>query len=39
MEYFCSINYRLFVLQIVGAVYAPVPEGLYSEKVSFTIKR
>ena len=29
----------LFVLQIVEAVYEPVPEGIYSEKVITTISR
>lgn len=27
------------VLQIVEAVYEPVPEGIYSEKVTDTIRR
>ncbi|XP_075275103.1 serine/threonine-protein kinase Nek10 isoform X2 [Opisthocomus hoazin] len=36
---FYSTNMLSLAAKIVGAVYAPVPEGLYSEKVSFTIKR
>ncbi|KAM7035942.1 LOW QUALITY PROTEIN: serine/threonine-protein kinase Nek10 [Passerculus sandwichensis] len=34
-----STNVPSLATEIVGAVYEPVPEGLYSEKVSFTIKR
>ncbi|KAM6141398.1 LOW QUALITY PROTEIN: serine/threonine-protein kinase Nek10 [Phoenicopterus ruber ruber] len=36
---FYSTNMLSLATKIVGAVYEPVPEGLYSEKVSFTIKR
>ncbi|KAM4906301.1 LOW QUALITY PROTEIN: serine/threonine-protein kinase Nek10 [Sylvia borin] len=36
---FHSTNMLSLATKIVGAVYEPVPEGLYSEKVSFTIKR
>ncbi|KAM3678950.1 LOW QUALITY PROTEIN: serine/threonine-protein kinase Nek10 [Ammospiza maritima maritima] len=34
-----STNVPSLATETVGAVYEPVPEGLYSEKVSFTIKR
>lgn len=34
-----SHHSTLFVLQIVEAVYEPVPEGIYSEKVTDTISR
>ncbi|KAM9023042.1 LOW QUALITY PROTEIN: serine/threonine-protein kinase Nek10 [Ara ararauna] len=36
---FYSTNMLSLAAKIVGAVYEPVPEGLYSEKVSFVIKR
>ncbi|XP_065609545.1 serine/threonine-protein kinase Nek10 [Cyrtonyx montezumae] len=36
---FYSTNMLSLATKIVGAVYEPVPDGLYSEKVSFTIKR
>uniref|UniRef100_A0A8C4UYZ3 Serine/threonine-protein kinase Nek10 n=1 Tax=Falco tinnunculus TaxID=100819 RepID=A0A8C4UYZ3_FALTI len=36
---FYSTNMLSLAAKIVGAAYEPVPEGLYSEKVSFTIKR
>ncbi|XP_061852651.1 serine/threonine-protein kinase Nek10 isoform X2 [Colius striatus] len=36
---FYSTNMLSLATKIVGAVYEPVPEGLYSDKVSFTIKR
>ncbi|NWW87959.1 NEK10 kinase, partial [Rhynochetos jubatus] len=36
---FYSTNMLSLATKIVGAVYEPVPEGRYSEKVSFTIKR
>ncbi|XP_042662473.1 serine/threonine-protein kinase Nek10 isoform X2 [Tyto alba] len=36
---FYSTNMLSLATKIVGSVYEPVPEGLYSEKVSFTIKR
>ncbi|XP_075351686.1 serine/threonine-protein kinase Nek10 isoform X1 [Mycteria americana] len=36
---FYSTNMLSLATKIVEAVYEPVPEGLYSEKVSFTIKR
>ncbi|XP_074006435.1 serine/threonine-protein kinase Nek10 isoform X1 [Numenius arquata] len=36
---FYSTNMLSLATKIVGAVYEPVPEGLYSEKVSFTIQR
>uniref|UniRef100_A0A8B9E1U8 NIMA related kinase 10 n=1 Tax=Anser cygnoides TaxID=8845 RepID=A0A8B9E1U8_ANSCY len=36
---FYSTNMLSLATKIVGAVYEPVPEGLYSEKVSLTIKR
>ncbi|KAM9303561.1 serine/threonine-protein kinase Nek10 [Morus bassanus] len=36
---FYSTNMLSLATKIVRAVYEPVPEGLYSEKVSFTIKR
>ncbi|XP_064907676.1 serine/threonine-protein kinase Nek10 isoform X3 [Columba livia] len=36
---FYSTNMLSLATKIVGALYEPVPEGLYSEKVSFTIKR
>ncbi|XP_021244515.1 serine/threonine-protein kinase Nek10 isoform X4 [Numida meleagris] len=36
---FYSTNMLSLATKIVGAVYEPVPEGQYSEKVSFTIKR
>ncbi|NWR68586.1 NEK10 kinase, partial [Centropus unirufus] len=36
---FYGTNMLSLATKIVGAVYEPVPEGLYSEKVSFTIKR
>ncbi|NXA39812.1 NEK10 kinase, partial [Eudromia elegans] len=36
---FYSTNMLSLATKIVGAVYEPVPEGLYSEKVSVTIKR
>ncbi|XP_066848038.1 serine/threonine-protein kinase Nek10 isoform X4 [Anser cygnoides] len=36
---FYSTNMLSLASKIVGAVYEPVPEGLYSEKVSLTIKR
>uniref|UniRef100_A0A8C6IN90 Uncharacterized protein n=1 Tax=Melopsittacus undulatus TaxID=13146 RepID=A0A8C6IN90_MELUD len=36
---FYSTNMLSLATKIVGAVYEPVPEGLYSEKVSFIIKR
>ena len=36
LYFHCS---SLFVLQIVEAVYEPVPEGIYSEKVITTISR
>ncbi|XP_069716167.1 serine/threonine-protein kinase Nek10-like [Phaenicophaeus curvirostris] len=36
---FYSSNMLSLATKIVGALYEPVPEGLYSEKVSFTIKR
>ncbi|XP_051466049.1 serine/threonine-protein kinase Nek10 [Apus apus] len=36
---FYSTNMLSLAIKIVGAVYEPVPEGLYSEKVSFTIRR
>ncbi|XP_071591571.1 LOW QUALITY PROTEIN: serine/threonine-protein kinase Nek10 [Heliangelus exortis] len=36
---FYSTNMLSLATKIVGAVYEPVPEGLYSEKVSFVIKR
>ncbi|XP_035746591.1 serine/threonine-protein kinase Nek10 isoform X2 [Egretta garzetta] len=36
---FHSTNMLSLATKIVGAVYEPVPEGLYSEKVSFIIKR
>ncbi|XP_052653706.1 serine/threonine-protein kinase Nek10 isoform X2 [Harpia harpyja] len=36
---FYSTNMLSLATKIVGAVYEPVPEGLYSEKLSFTIKR
>ncbi|XP_008937769.1 PREDICTED: serine/threonine-protein kinase Nek10, partial [Merops nubicus] len=36
---FYSTNMLSLATKIVGAAYEPVPEGLYSEKVSFTIKR
>uniref|UniRef100_A0A8D0FR35 Protein kinase domain-containing protein n=1 Tax=Strix occidentalis caurina TaxID=311401 RepID=A0A8D0FR35_STROC len=36
---FYSTNMLSLATKIVGAMYEPVPEGLYSEKVSFTIKR
>ncbi|KAM7123346.1 LOW QUALITY PROTEIN: serine/threonine-protein kinase Nek10 [Ciconia maguari] len=36
---FYSTNMLCLATKIVEAVYEPVPEGLYSEKVSFTIKR
>ncbi|PKU46408.1 serine threonine-protein kinase nek10 [Limosa lapponica baueri] len=36
---FYSTNMLSLASKIVGAVYEPVPEGLYSEKVSFTIQR
>ncbi|KAM4790818.1 LOW QUALITY PROTEIN: serine/threonine-protein kinase Nek10 [Cyanocitta cristata] len=35
---FYSTNMLSLATKIVGAVYEPVPEGLYSEKVSFAIK-
>ncbi|XP_057280853.1 serine/threonine-protein kinase Nek10 [Pezoporus wallicus] len=36
---FYSTNMLSLATKIVGAVYEPVPEGLYSEKVSFIINR
>ncbi|NXJ11995.1 NEK10 kinase, partial [Odontophorus gujanensis] len=36
---FYSTNMLSLATKIVGAVYEPVPDGLYSEKVSFAIKR
>ncbi|OXB77746.1 UNVERIFIED_CONTAM: hypothetical protein H355_013134 [Colinus virginianus] len=36
---FYSTNMLSLATKIVGAVYEPVPDGLYSEKVSFTIRR
>ncbi|NXE48257.1 NEK10 kinase, partial [Casuarius casuarius] len=36
---FYSTNMLSLAAKIVGAVYEPVPEGVYSEKVSVTIKR
>ncbi|NWX48313.1 NEK10 kinase, partial [Steatornis caripensis] len=36
---FYSTNMLSLATKIVGALYEPVPEGLYTEKVSFTIKR
>ncbi|NWI17981.1 NEK10 kinase, partial [Crypturellus soui] len=36
---FYSTNMLSLATKIVGAVYEPVPEGMYSEKVSVTIKR
>uniref|UniRef100_A0A8C2YBZ5 NIMA related kinase 10 n=1 Tax=Coturnix japonica TaxID=93934 RepID=A0A8C2YBZ5_COTJA len=36
---FYSTNMLSLATKIVGAVYEPVPDGLYSEKVSLTIKR
>nr|XP_009686221.1 PREDICTED: serine/threonine-protein kinase Nek10 isoform X2 [Struthio camelus australis] len=36
---FYSTNMLSLATKIVGAVYEPVPEGIYSEKVSVTIKR
>uniref|UniRef100_A0A8C0BXS1 Serine/threonine-protein kinase Nek10 n=1 Tax=Buteo japonicus TaxID=224669 RepID=A0A8C0BXS1_9AVES len=36
---FYSTNMLSLATKIVGAVYEPVPEGLYSEKLSFIIKR
>ncbi|XP_069627198.1 serine/threonine-protein kinase Nek10 isoform X2 [Haliaeetus albicilla] len=36
---FYSTNMLSLATKIVGAVYEPVPGGLYSEKLSFTIKR
>ncbi|XP_025913076.1 serine/threonine-protein kinase Nek10 isoform X1 [Apteryx rowi] len=36
---FYSTNMLSLATKIVGAVYEPVPEGVYSEKVSVTIKR
>uniref|UniRef100_A0A8C3CEF1 NIMA related kinase 10 n=1 Tax=Cairina moschata TaxID=8855 RepID=A0A8C3CEF1_CAIMO len=36
---FYGTNMLSLATKIVGAVYEPVPEGLYSEKVSLTIKR
>ncbi|CAM9214436.1 unnamed protein product [Bubo scandiacus] len=36
---FYSTNMLSLATKIVGAMYEPVPEGLYSEKVSFTIRR
>ncbi|NXP53723.1 NEK10 kinase, partial [Heliornis fulica] len=36
---FYSTNMLSLATKIVGAVYEPVPKGLYSEKVSFAIKR
>ncbi|XP_010157074.1 PREDICTED: serine/threonine-protein kinase Nek10-like, partial [Eurypyga helias] len=36
---FYSTNMLSLATKIVGAVYEPVPEGQYSENVSFTIKR
>ncbi|XP_074939374.1 serine/threonine-protein kinase Nek10 [Phalacrocorax aristotelis] len=36
---FYSTNMLSLATKIVGAVYEPVPEGLYSEKVTCTIKR
>ncbi|NXE03682.1 NEK10 kinase, partial [Lophotis ruficrista] len=36
---FYGTNMLSLATKIVGAVYEPVPEGLYSEKVPFTIKR
>ncbi|NWX07254.1 NEK10 kinase, partial [Caloenas nicobarica] len=36
---FYSTNMLSLATKIVEALYEPVPEGLYSEKVSFTIKR
>uniref|UniRef100_A0A8C8BIS3 NIMA related kinase 10 n=1 Tax=Otus sunia TaxID=257818 RepID=A0A8C8BIS3_9STRI len=36
---FYSTNMLSLATKIVGAMYEPVPGGLYSEKVSFTIKR
>uniref|UniRef100_A0A8C5T097 Protein kinase domain-containing protein n=1 Tax=Malurus cyaneus samueli TaxID=2593467 RepID=A0A8C5T097_9PASS len=35
---FYSTNVLCLATKIVGTVYEPVPEGLYSEKMSFTIK-
>uniref|UniRef100_A0A8C8S6B7 Serine/threonine-protein kinase Nek10 n=1 Tax=Pelusios castaneus TaxID=367368 RepID=A0A8C8S6B7_9SAUR len=36
---FCSTNMLSLATKIVEAMYEPVPEGVYSEKVSVTIKR
>ncbi|KYO26940.1 serine/threonine-protein kinase Nek10 isoform C [Alligator mississippiensis] len=36
---FYSTNMLSLATKIVGAMYEPVPEGVYSEKVSVTIKR
>ncbi|XP_075561486.1 serine/threonine-protein kinase Nek10 isoform X4 [Pelecanus crispus] len=36
---FYSTNMLSLATKIVGAMYEPLPEGLYSEKMSFTIKR